>query len=206
MRGLTEIGHSQPTTKMIKELRKELNDDEIDLSKLYKFKNKSSRSLSLEFKTEDFILATAFLWINQAILNDIHAVNDLKIISELTITILEKADKVHTPDNIKVYLDNQIEKIKNTSINVKSLAVAHENFFLYDNENIITETYVSELKENISTYGLIKFLGKTNNKDNKLHLMTPEQKLKFNLKKDAYKNKIELKLGKVHIKTLFSTP
>ena len=206
MRGLTEIGHSQPTTKMIKELRKELNDDEIDLSKLYKFKNKSSRSLSLEFKTEDFILATAFPWINQALLNDIHAVNDLKIISELTITILEKADKVHTPDNIKAYLNNQIEKIKNTSINVKSLAVAHENFFLYDNENIITETYVSELKENISTYGLIEFLGKTNNKDNKLHLMTPEQKLKFNLKKDAYKNKIELKLGKVHIKTLFSTP
>ena len=142
----------------------------------------------------------------QALLNDNHAVNDLKIISELTITILEKADKVHTPDNIKVYLDNQIEKIKNTSINVKSLAVAHENFFLYDNENIITETYVSELNENISTYGLIVFLEKTNNKDNKLHLMTPEQNLKFNLKKDAYKNKIELKLGKVHIKTLFSTP
>ena len=160
----------------------------------------------MEFKTEDFILATAFPWMIQALLNDNHAVNDLKIISELTITILEKADKVHTPDNIKVYLDNQIEKIKNTSINVKSLAVAHENFFLYDNENIITETYVSELNENISTYGLIVFLEKTNNKDNKLHLMTPEQNLKFNLKKDAYKNKIELKLGKVHIKTLFSTP
>ena len=31
-------------------------------------------------------------------------------------------------------------------------------------------------------------------------------KLKFNLKKDAYKSKIELKLGKVHTKTLFSTP
>ena len=31
-------------------------------------------------------------------------------------------------------------------------------------------------------------------------------KLKFNLKKDAYKSKIELKLGKVHTKTSFSTP
>ena len=44
--------------------------------------------------------------------------------------------------------------------------VAHENFFLHDNENIITETYVSELNENIPIYGLIAFLGKTNNKDN----------------------------------------
>ena len=34
----------------------------------------------------------------------------------------------------------------------------------------------------------------------------PEQKLKFNLKKDVYKNKTELKLGKVHTKTSFSTP
>ena len=93
-------------------------------------------------------------------------------------------------ENIKASLDTQIENIKNASANVKSLTVAHENFFLYDNENIITETYVSELNENISIYGLIAFFGKTTNKDNKLHLMTPKLKLKFSLKKDTYKNKI----------------
>ena len=84
--------------------------------------------------------------------------------------------------------------------------VAHENFFLYDNENMITEIYVSELNESISIYVLIAFFGKTNNKDNKLHLITPEHKLKFNLKKYFYKNKIKLKLGKVHTKASFSTP
>ena len=84
--------------------------------------------------------------------------------------------------------------------------VAYENVYLYDNENMITETYVSELNENISLYGLVAFLRKTTSKDNKLHLITPEHKLKFNLKKDVYKNKIELKLGKVHTKTSFSTP
>ena len=57
---------------------------------------------------------------------------------------------------------------------VKSLMVAHENFFLYDNENMITETCVSELDENISMYGLIAFLEKTTNKDKKLHLITPD--------------------------------
>ena len=58
--------------------------------------------------------------------------------------------------------------------------------FSYDNENMITETYASELNENISIYGLIAFLGKTTNKDNKLHLIWSQRKLKFNLKKDVY--------------------
>ena len=49
-------------------------------------------------------------------------------------------------------------------------------------------------------------MGKNINKDNKLHPITTEHKLKLNLKKDPYKNKIELKLGKVHKKTSFSTP
>ena len=49
-------------------------------------------------------------------------------------------------------------------------------------------------------------MGKTTNKDSKLHLITPKHKLKFSLKNDTYKNKIELKLEKVHTKTSFSTP
>ena len=110
----------------------------------------------------------------------------------MTRTILKKADIVPAPENIKALLDTEIEKIKNASINVKSLRVAHENVFLYDNENMITETYVSEFNEDISIYGLIAFLGKTTNKDNKLPLITPAHELKFNLKKGTYKNKIAL--------------
>ena len=69
---------------------------------------------------------------------------------------------------------------------------------------MIAETYVSGLNENISIYGLIAFMGKTNNKDNELPLIRPESKLKFSFKKDVYKKK-EFKLGKVHTKTSFST-
>ena len=36
--------------------------------------------------------------------------------------------------------------------------IVHENFFLYDNENLITKTYVSELNKNISIYDLTAFL------------------------------------------------
>ena len=64
---------------------------------------------------------------------------------------------------------------------------------------MIAETYVSGLNENISIYGLIAFMGKTNNKENKPPLIKPEPKLKFSLKKYAYKKK-EFKLGKVHNK------
>ena len=90
-----------------------------------------------------------------------HAPNNLKTISELTRNILEKADKVPTPDNIKAFLDTRKEKIKNSSIDVKYLTVAHENLFLYDNENMIIKTYVSELNQNFSVYGLIAFWERT---------------------------------------------
>ena len=117
----------------------------------------------------------------------------------MTRTFLEKADKVPAPDNIKASLDTQIEKIKNVSINIKSQTVDYENFFLYDNENMMSELCISELSR-------IAFLGKTNNKSNKLHQITPKHKLKFSQKKVVCKNKIELKLGNVHTKTSFSTP
>ena len=67
-------------------------------------------------------------------------------------------------------------------MNIKFLTVARENVFLYDNEKMITETHVSNLNENSSIYGLIAFLGETNNKDRKLHLIMPEHKLNSILK------------------------
>ena len=68
---------------------------------------------------------------------------------------------------------------------------------------MITETFMTELNENISTYGLISFSGETKT-DNKLHLISPNNK-KFNIKKDIYKNRVKFALGKVHTKTSFST-
>ena len=101
MRGLSETGFSQPITEIFKELRKELNNDEIDLTKLYSFKNKSGRTQGLEFKKDDFISPTVFPWINRVLLNDIHEPTDLKTIFESTRAILEKADKAPAPENIK---------------------------------------------------------------------------------------------------------
>ena len=77
-------------------------------------------------------------------------------------------------------------------------------FFLYDLENMITETFVTELYKSFSTFGLISFSGETKT-DNKLALISPSSKLKFNPKKVVHKNKVGFELGKIHTKTSFST-
>ena len=100
----------------------------------------------------------------------------------------------------------KVKKLKKLpkEIQLKWLTLAYENFFLYDLENMITETFVTELNENFPTYSFISFSGETKT-DNKLALIKPSSKLKFNLKKDVYKNKVSFELGKVHTKTTFST-
>ena len=62
---------------------------------------------------------------------------------------------------------------------------------------MITGTFVTE-------FGLVSFSGEGKD-NNKLDLITPNKKLKFNMKKDVYKNRITLNLGKVYTKTSFST-
>ena len=112
-------------------------------------------------------------------------------------TILIKPDKISAPSDLKEKLFSQGEKIRKISkeIQLKLLMLAYESFFLYDIENMITETIVTELNESISTYGLISFSGKTKT-DNKFELISPRKKLKFNLKKHICKNKVGFELGK----------
>ena len=54
---------------------------------------------------------------------------------------------------------------------------------------MITETFITKLNESTSMYGLISFSRETKT-DNKLNLITPHNKLKFNFKKD-----IRIRLG-----------
>ena len=69
---------------------------------------------------------------------------------------------------------------------------------------MINETFVTELNEGFSTNGLISFSDE-NKTDNKLALISLSSTLKFNLKKDFYKIKVDFESGKVHTKASFST-
>ena len=69
--------------------------------------------------------------------------------------------------------------------------LVYEDFFLYDLENVVTASFAT------------LFSGETKT-DNKLALISPHNKLKFNLKKDAYKNNLGFELGTVYDQTSFS--
>ena len=116
-------------------------------------------------------------------------------------TLYKFETEVVAPDNIKTTLKEQSDYFKQLSkkVDLKPLTHVFENFFLYDLENMIKETFVTELNKEFSIYGLITFSGE--NKDNKkLDLINPSNNLKFEVKKDTYKTSISFALGKVHEK------
>ena len=157
----------------------------------------------ITFKEDDFFLSKINLKLESA---DQTVSHDVKVFFYSADDILIKPDKIIIPSKLKEELFSQGEEIKKLSkeIQLKSLTLAYESFFFYDIENMITEIFMTKLIKKISTFGLISFSGKTKI-DNKLHLISPNNKLKFNLKKDIYKNRIRFELGKVHTKTSFST-
>ena len=132
--------------------------------------------------------------------------NEVKKKIDSTENILVKLDKEAATDNLKTDLFDQGEKIKKLSkeIQLKSPTLPYENFFLYDNKNMITEISLTELNQKLSAFGLVSFSGEAKNND-KLDLITLNTKITFNMKKDVYKNRIALNLGKLHTKTSFST-
>ena len=102
-------------------------------------------------------------------------------------------------------LQGQSGYIKKLSekVNLKSLTHAYEDFFLYDLENVIKPIFTTELQQEFSIDGLISFSGETK-KNNKLDLIRPTERLKFQFIKDVYKNKLEFELSKVHTKKSFN--
>ena len=100
-----------------------------------------------------------------------------------------KPDKISAPSDLKEKLFGQGGKIKilSNEIQSKSLTFAYENFFLYDLENMIIKTFTTEFKKTFSMYG-ITFSGETKT-DNESALISPSNKLKFNLKKTLIKIK-----------------
>ena len=110
----------------------------------------------------------------------------------------KKKKKEIAPENIEElqgksgYINKLSEKV-----NLKSLTHAYENFFLYNLDNFIKPTFTTELQKEFSIYGLISFSGETK-KNNKLDLINPKNKLKFEMIKDIYKNNMKFELSKVH--------
>ena len=92
------------------------------------------------------------------------------------------------PEKIESDLQGQSGYLKKLSekVNLESLTHVYENFFLYDLDNFIKPTFTTELQKEFSIYSLISFSGETK-KDNKLELVSPQNRLKFEITRDIYK-------------------
>ena len=110
--------------------------------------------------------------------------------------------KIKSPENVIQKLQSdELNFLQSHKINTRSLTYAHENFFLYDLENMIKPTFTTELQQEFNIYGLIYFSG---DQKNKLHLIRPKSKLKFQFEKDNYKKEMKFELAKVHKKKTFN--
>ena len=93
-------------------------------------------------------------------------------------------------DNLKI-ADNDFTNLRKT---IKPTEFA---FFLYDNLNIIKETFVSELNKKVSLLGGVWYYVKANSKDGKIELVTPRNKLKFNIKQNISLPELSLSIAPV---------
>ena len=75
--------------------------------------------------------------------------DDVEKIFDSSDTFLIKSDKISVSSNIKEKLFGQGEKMKKDSkeVQLKSLTLAYENVFLNDLQNMIIETFVTELNQ-----------------------------------------------------------
>ena len=194
---------------MLNDFRNYLNDQKYSVSKIYKFKN-DFLTFRQTMKVDDFFFPWEFKIDFKIKTTTTKASATADQIFEKTFksifSLLKDKLKIKevAPTNIED-LQGQSGYIKKLSekVNLKSLTHVYENFFLYDLENVIKPIYTTELQQEFSIYGLISFLGEIK-KNNKLDLIRPTERLKFQFIKDVYKNKLEFELSKVHTKKSFN--
>ena len=126
---------------------------------------------------------------------------------ESKLYLLKENTEIEAPPTIKENIEGEMDKrninILKKQIDLKLLMHAFDNSFLHDLENMINESYVTQLNKYFSIYGLITFSSENKN-NKKLDLVTPDNNIKFQLKRDVYKNSIGFELAKVHEKILYS--
>ena len=201
------------TSSDLARFRTQLNDPDFSVSKIYGFKNIVSQSNYI-FNFNDFFYPDFKVFINIKTDKKVNDVFKKTLESTFSLTDNEnvfstdqkvKTIKEEAPEKIETDLQGQSGYLKKLSekVNLKSLTHAYENFFLYDLDNVIKPTFTTELQKEFSIYGLISFSGETK-KDNKLELVSPQNRLKFEMTRDIYKKDMRFELSKVHSKKTFN--
>ena len=176
----------------LQDIKTKLNNTKFNISKFYIFwAHHTNSSGTLTFSVNDFTIPNKNINIKSK--QDIFNYSSEK-----------KIEKVKAPqDLIQRLQSSQLNLVQSLlkKVNLKSLTHAYENFFLYDLENMIKPTFTTELQQEFNIYGLIYFFG---DQKDKLHLIRPKSKLKFQFNRDVYKKQIKFELAKVHKKKTFN--
>ena len=216
---IPEIPAKNVTATELQDLRNQLNDNSFTVSKLFGFRNIKSYSIYSILSANDFIIPDFNVEVKMKKKVD----DNIKKIFEGSFFILDndynqskKTEIISTnrrsaeiknslPEETIKYLNADYLKMKKLSdeINIKSLNVVYENFFLYDLENIIRPSFTTELQAEFSIFGLVNLSNETEEKKEKLKIISPKNYLKFDILRDVYKNQLKLELTKVHTKKTF---
>ena len=86
--------------------------------------------------------------------------------------------------------DKMVKKVKFDN----SLSISEYAYFLYDNLNIIKETFISQINKNVSLIGSIYFFSNVKN-DGRMSLINNQNKLLFRLKSNKILNKLSFNLS-----------
>ena len=166
--------------------------------KFYTFVNKNPNA-KWKFRANDFTLTNDYIDITTPIVDKRNIFTFRTDDKNETIKVKAPKDLIEKLQSQELNLLQSLSK----KIDTKSLTYAYENFFLYDLENMIKATFTTELQKEFNIYGLIYFSGEAK-ENNKLHLVRPKSKLKFQFGKDTYKKEIKFELSKVHKKKTFN--
>ena len=175
----------------LEDVKTKLNNTKFNISKFYIFwRHHTNSNGTLTFSVNDFTIPNKNINIKskQEIFN---------------YSSDKKVEKVKAPkDLIQRLQSKELNLVQSLlkKVNLKSLTHAYENFFLYDLENMIKPTFTTELQQEFNIYGLIYFFG---DQKDKLDLIRPKNKLKFQLDRDIYKKQMKFEIAKVHKKKTF---
>ena len=92
---------------------------------------------------------------------------------------------------------NNFDKYKDLNLEVAKTAYEH-TYFLYDNDNLIRETFISELNKKVNLIGSITFYEEIN-KQGKAFLISNESKLKFDVKKNIVIDSFNFNQSHTHL-------
>ena len=115
-------------------------------------------------------------------------------IIEATRNICVQSESISTSSKVKDTLNRvsvQTKKLSDEIGNLDKINISQQSYFLYDDSNLVKETFTSELDKKISIYVTISYFERIK-ENNQINMITPTNKLKFNVRENRQNEELVL--------------